>query len=84
VRLGMDNPSPTTQRERSQYCLLKYYNIHMSMKHPELHYGRVYQLGNIPTHIALVSSICEPSICFKEVRCDALMEECDHWAIVPF
>jgi hypothetical protein len=81
----MDNPSTTTQRAGSQDCLLEYYKIHMSMKkHPELHYGRVYQLGNIPTHIALVSSICEPSICFKEKRCDALREECDHWAIVPF
>jgi hypothetical protein len=35
-------------------------------------------------YIALAISICEPSICFEEVRCNALMEECDVWVIIPF
>lgn len=30
------------------------------------------------THIALASSICEPSNSLEEVRCDALMED-DVW-----
>ena len=35
-------------------------------------------------HIALATSICEPSNCFEEVRCDALMEENDVWVTFPF
>ena len=34
-------------------------------------------------HIALATSICESSSCFEEVRCDALMEECDGWVTIP-
>jgi hypothetical protein len=35
-------------------------------------------------HIALATSICEPSSCFEEVRCDALMEENDVWVTVGY
>jgi hypothetical protein len=35
-------------------------------------------------HIALATSICDPSKYFDEARCDALMEENDVWVIVPF
>ena len=37
-----------------------------------------------PNQFALDNSIGEFSICFEEVRCDALMEECDVQGIFHF
>lgn len=34
--------------------------------------SRIYSI-----HIALIYSICEPSSCFEEERCDTLLEDCD-------
>ena len=43
---------------------------------------QIFNEGELPlmrfgNHIALVTSISEPSSCFKGVRCNALMEEND-------
>ena len=44
---------------------------------------QIFNEGELPlmrfgNHIALVTSISEPSSCFKGVRCNALMEENDY------
>jgi hypothetical protein len=83
--LRMDMLSPSTPTCRKPRLLTQ----KLLDAHEHVGVSRSSVSASIPprrydNHIALTSSICELSTYFKELKCDALMEECDVWWTVPF
>lgn len=75
----MDMHSPSTPTQKAQMAYLQEY----------VGVPRSFVKTNIPprqysSYVALMSSTCERTNWFEEVQCDALVEECDGWLIIPF
>jgi hypothetical protein len=77
VRLEMDMPSPSTPTHQKSRWPTR------TLQEAQEQVGAPSVRTSIPprryaNHVVLISSICEPSDCFEEERCDALMED-DVW-----
>jgi hypothetical protein len=82
VRSGMGMPSLTTLARRKPRWLTQ--TLHNEQEHVGAPRSSMRAPRRYVTHIALPSSISESSNSLEEVRCDALMEECDGRLSVPF
>ena len=76
--MGMYMPSPSTSTCRKLRWLTQILQVaHEHVGAPRSSMRAIISPRRYSNHIALTSFVCEPSSCLDEVRCGALIEECD-------